>query len=106
MENWEARVINRLSSQVLSDVMESIIGAIYVDDSYKNNGVQTFFDNHLKPFYDHHIRLQTLSDHPNKTLTEILHAESCQNHSIVKEMIGTTLPCAGGSALLIDCAFS
>ncbi|THH00410.1 hypothetical protein EW026_g2116 [Hermanssonia centrifuga] len=79
--------------KVLSDVMESIIGAIYVDDSYKNNGVQIFFDNHLKPFYDHHIRLQTLSDHPNKTLTEIFHAESCQNHSIVKEMVGTTLRC-------------
>ncbi|PSR73594.1 hypothetical protein PHLCEN_2v10513 [Hermanssonia centrifuga] len=79
--------------KVLSDVVESIIGAIYVDDSYKNNGVQKFFDEHLKPFYDHHIRLQTLSDHPNKTLTEIFHAESCQNHSIVKEMVGTTLRC-------------
>ncbi|KAJ3544007.1 hypothetical protein NM688_g5792 [Phlebia brevispora] len=70
--------------KVLSDIVESLIGAIYVDDGYDISGAEKFFNNTLKPFFDRHIRLQTLSDHPNTTLTDLFHAHSCQQHNVVK----------------------
>ncbi|KAH9947264.1 hypothetical protein B0H21DRAFT_345297 [Amylocystis lapponica] len=76
--------------KVLSDVVESIIGALYVSDDYSDAGAQTFFDNVLKSFYDQHIRLQTLSLHPNATLFNWLQAEGCQQHRLSKE-VGQTI---------------
>ena len=49
------------------------------------------FDTVLKPFFERHIRLQTLSDHPNTTLTDLFHAMGCQQHSVVKEADGATV---------------
>ncbi|KAJ7667934.1 hypothetical protein DFH06DRAFT_1183971 [Mycena polygramma] len=45
--------------KVLSDVVESVIGAIYA-----------FFDSVLKPFYNKHITLKTVAHHPTKILFE------------------------------------
>ncbi|KAI0334804.1 ribonuclease III [Cubamyces sp. BRFM 1775] len=68
----------------LSDVVESVIGALYVGDSFFEVGVGRFFDAVFKPFMDAHVRLQTLSANPKVTLLELLQAEGCQQHAVVK----------------------
>ena len=70
--------------QCLSDVVESVIGALYVCDSFFEVGVGRFFDAVFKPFMDAHVRLQTLSANPKVTLLELLQAEGCQQHAVVK----------------------
>ncbi|KAJ7699997.1 hypothetical protein B0H17DRAFT_1196016 [Mycena rosella] len=94
-EEYEmARVENRSPGQywheleppkVLSDVVESVIGAIYISDNFTAVGVEAFFDAVLKPFYDKHITLKTLAHHPTKTLFELIQAQRCQKFEILKE---------------------
>ncbi|KAI0649982.1 ribonuclease III [Trametes meyenii] len=69
----------------LSDVVESVIGALYVCDGFFEVGVGRFFDAVFKPFMDAHVRLQTLSANPKVTLLELLQAEGCQRHAVVKK---------------------
>jgi endoribonuclease Dicer len=73
--------------KALSDVIESIIGALYVSDNFSPLGAERFYEKVLKPFYDQHITLETLSHHPTKVLFERIQSESCQNFSLVKEEI-------------------
>lgn len=65
--------------------MESIIGAIYVSDNFSPAGAEAFFDKVLKPFYDEHITLRTLSHHPTKILFELFQSQGCQEFEIVKD---------------------
>ncbi|KAI9001162.1 ribonuclease III [Trametes punicea] len=69
----------------LSDVVESVIGALYVCDGLFEVGVGRFFDAVFKPFMDAHVRLQTLSTNPKVTLLELLQAEGCQQHAVIKK---------------------
>ncbi|KAH7922454.1 hypothetical protein BV22DRAFT_656663 [Leucogyrophana mollusca] len=71
--------------KALSDVVESIVGALYISDSFSPVGVEALFAKMLKPFYDRHITLKTLSHHPTKVLFELLQAHGCQHFEIVKE---------------------
>ncbi|THV08645.1 ribonuclease III [Dendrothele bispora CBS 962.96] len=71
--------------KALSDVVESIIGAIFLSDDFSPDGVENFFASSLRPFYDKHIRLQTLSHHPTKLLFELIQAKGCHQSQIVKE---------------------
>ncbi|KAJ4466505.1 hypothetical protein J3R30DRAFT_3689707 [Lentinula aciculospora] len=73
------------SPKVLSDLIESILGALYVSDEYFPVGAEAFFDKVFKPFYDRHITLQTLSHHPTKILFELLQSKGCEKFSLVKE---------------------
>ncbi|KIK65355.1 hypothetical protein GYMLUDRAFT_56087 [Collybiopsis luxurians FD-317 M1] len=73
------------SPKALSDVVESILGAIFVSDEYSPVGAEVFFNKVLKPFYDCYISLQTLSHHPTKILFELFQSRGCQEFSIVKE---------------------
>lgn len=49
----------------------------------------------LKPFYDTHITLQTLSHHPTKILFELLQAEGCQQFEITKDKEVNATCCHG-----------
>jgi len=73
--------------KALSDVIESIMGAVYVSDNFSPIGAEAFFDNVIKPFFNQHITLQTLSHHPTKILFELFQSEGCQEFEIVKEAI-------------------
>lgn len=68
----------------LSDIVESVIGAIYVSDNLDATGVQQFFDNILQPFYDKHVRLSTLAIHPTKTLLELVQNHGCHDLELVR----------------------
>ncbi|RPD61964.1 hypothetical protein L226DRAFT_463450 [Lentinus tigrinus ALCF2SS1-7] len=68
----------------LADVVESMLGALYVSDDFFEAGVGNFFENVYKPFIEAHIRLQTLSGNPKTTLLEFLQAEGCVNNAVVK----------------------
>jgi endoribonuclease Dicer len=81
--------------QALSDVVESIIGAIYISDNFSPVGAESLFDNVLKPFFDTHITLQTLSHHPTKILFELLQAQGCQVFEIVKDKADSITRCHG-----------
>lgn len=72
-------------TQALSDVVESIIGAIYISEDFSPSGAEAIFDNVLKPFYDRHVTLKTLSHHPTKILFELFQAQGCQQFEILKE---------------------
>lgn len=71
------------------------MGATFVDCSFDTSSARLFFDRTLKPFFDRHIRLQTLSDHPNTTLTELFHAAGCQQHDVVKNADGSKVRYGG-----------
>ncbi|RDX53098.1 hypothetical protein OH76DRAFT_1344263 [Lentinus brumalis] len=68
----------------LADVVESMLGALYVSDDFFEAGVGMFFESVYKPFIEAHVRLQTLSGNPKTTLLEFLQAEGCTNNAIVK----------------------
>ncbi|KDQ29243.1 hypothetical protein PLEOSDRAFT_1064031 [Pleurotus ostreatus PC15] len=75
--------------KALSDVVESIIGAIYLSDDLSPEGTERFFDKVLRPFFDGHITLRTLSHHPTKTLLEVFQAHGCHQFEISKEKDAT-----------------
>ena len=77
------------------------MAAIYVSEGYDIAGAEKFFNDLLTPFFDRHIRLQTLSDHPNTTLTDFFHAGGCQQHSVVKQADGSIVRCDGKRALTL-----
>ncbi|KZT74443.1 ribonuclease III [Daedalea quercina L-15889] len=77
--------LNTGPPKALSDIVESIVGGLYISDDFAESGVVKFFDTALKPFYDRHIRMQTLSLHPTSTLFDLLYSYGCQQHQIVKE---------------------
>lgn len=79
--------LNRLR-QILADLVEAIIGAIYVSDQFGTQGVGAFFQKILQPFYERHIRLHTLATHPSKSLFELLQADGCQQHTMRKINLG------------------
>lgn len=83
------------TSQALSDVVESIVGAIYISDNFSPVGAEILFDNLLKPFYDRHITLKSLAHHPTKVLFELLQAHGCQQFEITKNKTPTAARCDG-----------
>ncbi|KAJ7744529.1 hypothetical protein DFH07DRAFT_925095 [Mycena maculata] len=86
--------------KVLSDVVESVIGAMYISDNSTPVGVEAFFEAVLKPFYDKHITLKTVAHHPTKILFELIQAQRCQKFQILKEKTANETCCQGSSVLV------
>jgi endoribonuclease Dicer len=84
--------------QILGDVVESILGAIYVDDGFaaeSGSGVDVFFERTLRPFFDAHIQLTTLAAHPSTSLFELLQAAGCTRHAIRRCAVLQGVQCDG-----------
>jgi len=71
--------------KTLSDIVESIMGAVYIGDRFSSVGIDALFDKLLKPFYDKHITLKTLSHHPTKLLFELFQRRRCRLFRISNE---------------------
>ncbi|KAF7331986.1 hypothetical protein MKEN_00078900 [Mycena kentingensis (nom. inval.)] len=71
--------------KVLSDVIESVIGALYLSDDL--SAAEAFFSSLLQPFYDQYLTLKTLHAHPTKTLSELLQASRCHKFKIAKDKV-------------------
>ncbi|KAI9283954.1 hypothetical protein BC943DRAFT_294415 [Umbelopsis sp. AD052] len=72
--------------KVLSDVVESVLGAIFVDSGFDFDTVQKSFNFFMLPFFDKYVQPDTLKVHPLKTLTTGLQKIHCdglllRNHS-------------------------
>ncbi|KAI4522283.1 ribonuclease III [Schizophyllum commune Loenen D] len=70
--------------KALSDIVESIVGAIYISDDLEWTGVQQLFKHFLQPFYEKHIRMNTLAVHPTKILLELVQSQCCHKLELVK----------------------
>jgi len=70
--------------QVLSDVVEAVLGALFISEDCDVAAVEAFFHSVLRPFYDQHIRLNSLSSHPTAVLFKIMEASSCQDFQLKK----------------------
>ncbi|KAK2466145.1 hypothetical protein APHAL10511_001787 [Amanita phalloides] len=79
--------------QILVDLIKSIIGALYLSNKASSAGIEVFFGNILKPFYDKYVTLKTLAHRPTATLVELLRAHGCQSFDIKKEEIGSITRC-------------
>ncbi|KIY46644.1 hypothetical protein FISHEDRAFT_47032 [Fistulina hepatica ATCC 64428] len=64
--------------KILSDIVEALVGAIYIGDGLMPTNVQAFFDNVLRPFIEKHIRLETLQEHPSSRLLELCRHLGCE----------------------------
>ncbi|KAF8332689.1 uncharacterized protein EI90DRAFT_3145368 [Cantharellus anzutake] len=71
--------------KVLGDIVESLLGALLVCENFIASGAGKMYQRLLKPFYDKHITLRTLSHHPTKLLFELFQTQGCQNFEIIRE---------------------
>lgn len=91
--------------QSLPDIVESIMGAVYVGDQFSTEGIEALFEKLLKPFYDKHVTFKTLSHHPTKILFELFQGQGCRQftiQNIVKEKKGA-LTVAQGRERICHC---
>ena len=58
------------------------MGAVYVSDGFSSVGAETFFNKIIKPFFDQHITLESISHHPTKVLLESLQSMGCVDFKI------------------------
>ncbi|RUS20581.1 putative dicer-like protein [Endogone sp. FLAS-F59071] len=63
--------------KVISDVVESMLGAVFVDSGFKMEAVEKVFARWLEPLMDEHVGPETLKGHPMKKLTERLQRNGC-----------------------------
>ena len=72
--------------QALSDVMEGILGAIYVSDNCALNGTEKFFGRVFKPFFDEFATFGMLARHAADAVLEMLNRLGCRQHSRVHDV--------------------
>ncbi|CAG8442886.1 9275_t:CDS:2 [Ambispora leptoticha] len=63
--------------KVLSDVVESMLGAVFVDSGFDIRVPQNMFDKCIRPVLSAHVTPEYLKVHPVKKLTELIQKEGC-----------------------------
>ncbi|GJJ70535.1 endoribonuclease Dicer [Entomortierella parvispora] len=63
--------------KVLGDLVESTLGAVFVDSGFNFEVVSDLFDRLIRPFLDKHVNFESIVVHPNKLLLETLQALGC-----------------------------
>ncbi|EJT97649.1 ribonuclease III [Dacryopinax primogenitus] len=77
--------------KVLSDIVEALLGAIYVSDSFDPSGYENVFDRLFKPFFMKRVSLNTLSQHPTSLLFALLQQRGCHRFELTKTRAETDL---------------
>jgi endoribonuclease Dicer len=65
-------------------MLEAIIGAIFVSDGFRADGVMRFYNDVLRPFFEHYVDPDDLAVHPTRKLTDILDARGCHQFEITR----------------------
>ncbi|KAF9358444.1 Dicer-like protein 1 [Mortierella sp. AD094] len=65
--------------KVLGDLVESTLGAVFVDSGFDFDVITDLFSRLIRPFLDDHVNFESIIIHPNKLLLERLQAEGCNN---------------------------
>ncbi|KAG0352929.1 Dicer-like protein 1 [Podila minutissima] len=63
--------------KVLGDLVESILGAVFVDSGFQFETVLDLFVRKVRPFLDGHLNLDSIMIHPTKAVLEYLQARGC-----------------------------
>ncbi|KAI8637061.1 putative dicer-like protein [Parasitella parasitica] len=64
--------------KILSDVVESLIGAVFVDSEFNLAPVEKLFDKLLRPLLDEHISISTIQEHPSSKLKCMVQEFGCK----------------------------
>ncbi|KAG0347625.1 hypothetical protein BG004_007319 [Podila humilis] len=70
--------------KILGDLVESTIGAVFVDCGFDVETIQDFFARQVQPFLDEHLSMDTIVLHPTKVLMEFLQSKSCNEAKFVQ----------------------
>ncbi|CUA73992.1 endoribonuclease Dicer [Rhizoctonia solani] len=81
-----------VAPKVLGDVVESLLGAIYVSSGFNISQVKSVYDRLLKPFYDRYIDKKAMLTHPMSRLMKKLESIGCRAFGIAK----TEMPATSG----------
>ncbi|KAI8065560.1 hypothetical protein BC940DRAFT_241014, partial [Gongronella butleri] len=68
--------------KVLSDVIESMLGAVFVDSQFRLEPVQELFDHWLVPILDEHVRPQTVRFHPVNKMINTFQQLGCEGYML------------------------
>lgn len=65
--------------KVLSDVVESMLGAVFVDAGFNLDPVEAMFERWMIPFYDKHVTPELIKVHPLNKFTTSLQRMGCES---------------------------
>ena len=71
--------------KVLGDLVESTLGAVFVDSGFDFELITDLFRRLIKPFLDKHVNFEGMVLHPNKVLLESLQHQGCHNFKFETE---------------------
>ncbi|KAH7344745.1 hypothetical protein B0J17DRAFT_636693 [Rhizoctonia solani] len=80
LKRWSKLV----APKALGDVVESLLGAVYISSGFNISRVKTVYDRLLKPFYDRYIDKQAILAHPMSRLMKELESAGCRAFGIAK----------------------
>ncbi|KAG0338015.1 Dicer-like protein 1 [Podila humilis] len=63
--------------KILGDIVESTLGAVFVDCGFEYAVVSRLFEDKIRPFLDKHLSVETMSIHPTKAILEYLQGQGC-----------------------------
>ncbi|KAG0334359.1 hypothetical protein BG000_008399 [Podila horticola] len=82
--------------KVLGDLVESTIGAVFVDCGFDFGTISALFERLIRPFLDKHVNLDSIVIHPTKALLEYLQSKGCNDSRFDREE--PTIACGGGAS--------
>ncbi|KAG0092235.1 Dicer-like protein 1 [Podila epicladia] len=77
--------VNVKMPKVLGDLVESTLGAVFVDCRFDFKVICDVFDRFIRPFLDDHINLEQIVIHPTKALMEFVQSKSCNEARFKRE---------------------
>ena len=93
------KCIFTMLTQALSDVMEGILGALYISDNCTLEGVEKFFNRVFKPFFDQFVTFEMLARHAADAVLEMLNRLGCRQYSRTHNFENGVHSCKRESAL-------
>ncbi|KAF8609137.1 hypothetical protein BDV93DRAFT_517997 [Ceratobasidium sp. AG-I] len=90
---------NLQAPKALGDVVESLLGAVYVSSGFKLSRVKSVYERVLQPFYDRYTDKKNILSHPMSRLMAKLESSGCKALGVSKML----LPAKPGKAAATKC---